>query len=211
MLVFLSSLLLKVFVALSKYSMTLKKSLFFGTMCNRCNSANITAGGSTEPRLSIHTNMDMRILLPWHSQHAQVLAYRCSTLPGFKCEQITRNFFRSQQMLIEQFLPRTLKELFTIHKMKVAATTIAKRRCLGHGCVANTRWPSVVSVTSSSFDDVNSCMLRTDQQWSFLPRNFRILVLVMSVHRLRSLAAPQARTAHSTSASRVELFPFWEI
>ena len=90
----------------------LKKSLFFGPMCGGCSSANITAGGTryprTEPRPSVHTNMDMRSLL----------------LPGFQCEEITRNFFLSQRTSIEQFLPRTLKGLFTTHFV----TTIAKRR-----------------------------------------------------------------------------------
>ena len=100
----------------------LEKSLFFCTMCNRCGSANFTAGGTgypcTESRLSVHTNMDMRSL-----------AQMCTTLPGFKWEQITRNFFLSQHTSIEQFLPLTRKELFTIHFVRAAATTIAKRRC----------------------------------------------------------------------------------
>ena len=56
----------------------LKKSLFFDTMCKRCSSSNIAVGGTEVPRIHV------------------------PTLPGFKCEQISRNFFLSQHTSTEQ-------------------------------------------------------------------------------------------------------------
>ena len=45
------------------------------------------------------------------------VAYMCPTLPGFKCEQTTQNFFHSQHTSTEQFLSVTRKDLFTMRSV----------------------------------------------------------------------------------------------
>ena len=98
--VFLSSSLLKVFVAVDRCSkMKHSSRLFLGTMCNSCDRVNVTAGGtgllvpspvcaSTQIWTCASFTRDVTSM----RRSSKSPAYKCITLRGFKCEQIILNF-----------------------------------------------------------------------------------------------------------------------